>query len=97
MRLITSATSLLACLTLVAAEHHSGFAHTVTKRTSAIQTVAEFIGAVTGVIEVAGVFFRRRDDSQSTNASIVVFTLDLQLPSVGGPFSMSNSSTKQSR
>lgn len=86
MRLVIFATSWLACSNLAAAKHHSGFGHIVTKRTSASQVGAEFIDIVTGVIEVADVFLRRRDGNQSTNASSIVYSVDLQLPPVGGPY-----------
>jgi hypothetical protein len=86
MQLVTFATSLLACSNLGATKHLSGFDHTVTKRTSASQVGAEFIDNVFGFIDVAGLLIRRRDSSQSTNATSVVYTVDLQLPPAGGPF-----------
>jgi hypothetical protein len=97
MKFIISGTSLLACSTLTAANHHSSFAHTINKRQFPLPfgpLSAQFLDV--GFISAAGVplTFRRRDDTQLTNVSGIVYTVNLQLPLVGGPFGRSTYSQK---
>ena len=78
MQFINMITSLLACSALAAAKHHFGLAHTVAKRSIVPQIGANFTGVVSGFVDAAAV--------QATNTSGVVYFVQLQLPSTGGPF-----------
>lgn len=80
MKLINLITTLVACPALAVAKHHFGLAHTVAKRQTAPQIGANFVGVVSGYVDAAAV--------QSTNTSGVMYYVQLQLPSTGGPFGM---------
>jgi hypothetical protein len=74
----TLATLLLACSSFAPANHHAGLAQSFAKCQNYGQLEAVFSGAggVSGSIIVSMVM----------NNSAVVYAVQLQLPSVGGPF-----------
>jgi hypothetical protein len=78
MHFTTFATSLLACSSFAPANHHAGLAQSIAKRQKYGQLEAVFSGdgGVSGSIIV----------SEAMNSSAVVYAVQMQLPSVGGPF-----------